>query len=619
MRDFIRQTFASAVGSLLGLLIFCGLGTGTLILFLTLLASTRDTAPQVKDKSMLVFDLSLNITDAKPSSTTSEAIQGALSGERDDTISLRTVLDTLEKARRDKRIVGIYLDGSQSSGGVSAGFATLKEVRQALERFRSSGKPILAYNMDWGQRDYYLGSVADTVLVNPLGEMEVKGLSTQPMFLAGAFQKYGVGVQVTRVGKFKGAVEPYVLTKLSPENRLQNEQLLGDLWGDWRDTVGKSRKLSSQQLQVIADNQGLVLADEARQRGLVDQVAYFDEVLAKLKQLTGSDKEDKTFRQISLTRYADVSDKSLGMERSSKNQIAVVYAEGDIVDGQGSIREVGGDRFARQLRRLRQDRDVKAIVLRVNSPGGSATAAEVIQREVRLTRQVKPVIISMGDVAASGGYWISADADRIFAEPNTITGSIGVFGLAFNYQKLGNDNGITWDVVKTGRYADSQTVSRPKTPEELALAQRSVNRIYGLFLNKVSQGRKLPEPRVAEIAQGRVWSGTAAKQIGLVDEIGGLDAAIQYAAKQAKLGDDWELYQYPQSRSFEERLLGQLTGETKILLSHDSESGDSPAGRSLNDPVTAEFSRLQEEVATLRKMNDPQGVYARLPFNLRID
>ncbi len=619
MRDFIRQTFASAVGSLLGLLIFCGLGTGTLILFLTLLASTRDTAPQVKDKSMLVFDLSLNITDAKPSSTTSEAIQGALSGERDDTISLRTVLDTLEKARRDKRIVGIYLDGSQSSGGVSAGFATLKEVRQALERFRSSGKPILAYNMDWGQRDYYLGSVADTVLVNPLGEMEVKGLSTQPMFLAGAFQKYGVGVQVTRVGKFKGAVEPYVLTKLSPENRLQNEQLLGDLWGDWRATVGKSRKLSAQQLQAIADNQGLLLADEARQRGLVDQVAYFDEVLAKLKQLTDSDKEDKTFRQISLTSYADVSDKSLGMERSSKNQIAIVYAEGDIVDGQGSVREVGGDRFARQLRRLRQDGDVKAIVLRVNSPGGSATAAEVIQREVRLTRQVKPVIISMGDVAASGGYWISADADRIFAEPNTITGSIGVFGLAFNYQKLGNDNGITWDVVKTGRYADSETVSRPKTPEELALAQRSVNRIYGLFLDKVSQGRKLPEPRVAEIAQGRVWSGTAAKQIGLVDEIGGLDAATQYAAKQAHLGDDWELYQYPKARSFEERLLGQLVGETKILLSHDSEIGDSPAGRSLHDPVTAEFSKLQEEVATLRKMNDPQGVYARLPFNLRIN
>ncbi len=278
---------------------------------------------------------------------------------------------------------------------------------------------------------------------------------------------------------------------------------MGDVWAEWRAVVGKSRKLDPQQLQAIANNQGVLLAEEARQRGLVDKVAYFDQVLGELKQLTGEDKETKTFHQINLTKYAEVPGESLGVERNSENQIAVVYAEGNIVDGSGGVGEVGGDRFARIFRRLRQDKDVKTVVLRVNSPGGSATASEVIQREVRLTGQVKPVVVSMGNVAASGGYWIVTDAKRIFAEPNTITGSIGVFGLLLNFQKLANNNGITWDVVKTNRYADSQTASRPKSPQELALSQRSVNRIYNLFVSKVAQGRNLPEQKVAQIAQGR--------------------------------------------------------------------------------------------------------------------
>jgi protease-4 len=379
--------------------------------------------------------------------------------------------------------------------------------------------------------------------------------------------------------------------------------------------VGKSRKVSPQQLQAIADNQGLLLASEALERGLVDKVGYFDQVLGQLKQLTGEDKEEKTFRQISLTNYTEVPGKSLGVERNSKNQIAVVYAEGDIVDGQGGIGEVGGDRFARMFRKLRQDEDVKAVVLRVNSPGGSATASEVIQREVRLTHQVKPVVVSMGDYAASGGYWIATDVNRIFAEPNTITGSIGVFGLLLNVQELANNNGITWDVVKTGRYADTQTISRPKSPQELALYQRSVDRIYNLFLSKVASGRKLPQQKVAQIAQGRVWSGMAAKEIGLVDEIGGLDAAIQYAAKLAKLGDDWELQEYPEARTFAERFLGQLAGDVRSTVGGDRTSGQLP----VPDPLTAEFHKLREEIAILQAMNDPRGVYARLPFTLKIN
>jgi protease-4 len=284
-----------------------------------------------------------------------------------------------------------------------------------------------------------------------------------------------------------------------------------------------------------------------------------------------------------------------------------VYAEGEIVDGQGSGQQVGGDSFARQIRRARQDDDIKAMVLRINSPGGSVTASEEILREVRLTRDKKPVIVSMGDYAASGGYWIATGANYIFAEPNTITGSIGVFGLQFNVQKLGNVNGLTWDVVKTSRYADRTTVSRPKTPQELAIAQKSVNQIYNQFLDKVAQARKLPKPKVAQIAQGRVWSGQDAKQLGLVDKLGGIEDAIKYAAQEAKLGEDWELDEYPEVDSLEERILKKLTNEA------------SAQNTKLPDPLTAEFLKIQEDLAILKSMNDPRGIYARLPFNWRID
>lgn len=611
MNNFLKQTFASLVGSLLGLMIFSGVSTvGLLILFVAAISS-KDTGPVVKDKSMLVFDLSMKISDSTPSS--SRFLEKALSGVDEDRITLRKVLATLEKAKNDPRIVGIYLDGSNSSGTSGIGYASLKEIRQGLEKFRASGKKIIAYGQDWSEREYYLSSVADNIVLNPVGAMEVNGLSSQPMFLAGALQKYGVGVQVVRVGKFKGAVEPFILTKMSPENREQTQKLLDDVWGEWRNAVSASRKLKPEQLQAIADNQALLEAGEAKNKGLVDKVAYIDQVVADLKTLTNSDKKDKTFRQINLSSYAQVPGDSVIGEKNSSKKIAVVYAEGEIVDGSGDDGEVGGDRFAKIFNKLRQDNDVKAVVLRVNSPGGSATAAEVMQREIKLTRQVKPVIVSMGDIAASGGYWIASDSNRIFAEPNTITGSIGVFGLLFNGQKLANDNGITWDAVKTARYADSQTVSRPRSPEEIALYQRSVNRIYYMFLNKVSQGRKLPTTKVAEIAQGRVWSGEAAKQIGLVDEIGGLNAAIAYTAKEAKLGDDWELQEYPRVSSFGQRFFGRAAEETRANL------GIEKAQIKPNNPLMAEFQKLQQEMEVLQKMNDPQGIYARLPFNLKID
>ncbi|MBD2569105.1 signal peptide peptidase SppA [Anabaena lutea] len=611
MNNFLKQTFASLIGSLLGLTIFSGIGTLGLLFLIILATTSKDTGPQVKDKSVLVFDLSMKITDSEPSS--SRFLQKTLTGTNEDSITLRKVIETLEKAQRDPRIVGIYIDATKSPAASGLGYASLKEIRQGLDKFRGSGKKIVAYGSDWSEREYYLSSVANNIVLNPVGLMEINGLSSQPMFLTGALQKYGVGVQVVRVGKFKGAVEPFILDKLSPENRQQTQKLLDDVWGEWRTSVGTSRKIPPEKLQAIADNQAILEASSAKANGLVDQVAYIDEVVTDLKKLTTSDKNDKSFRQINISDYAEVRDKSIGAERNSENKIAVVYAEGEIVDGKGEDGEVGGDRFAKIFNKIRQDQDVKSVVLRINSPGGSASAAEVIQREIKLTRQVKPVVVSMGDVAASGGYWIASDSNRIFAEPNTITGSIGVFGVLFNGQKLANNNGITWDTVKTAQYADNQTVSRPKSPQELALYQRSVNRIYNMFLSKVAQGRKLPQQKVAEIAQGRVWSGAAAKQIGLVDEIGGLNVAIAYAAKQAKLGNDWELQEYPQVTSFEERFFGRKLEEAQAKLGMEK-TPIKPV-----NPLLAEFEKLQQEMTILQKMNDPQGIYARLPFNLKID
>ena len=610
MRNFIKQTFASLIGSLLGLFIFGTVSTVGFFLLIFAAASSSDSGPKVEDSSMLVFDLSTQISDGRPDSGL--VLQQALAGNSKKQMTLRSILDALDKARTDKRIVGVYLDARDASGAGNSGFATLKEIRKALRKFRDSGKKVIAYGVGWGEKEYYLSSVADEVIVNPYGGMEINGLSSQPMFLAGALEKFGVGMQIVRVGKFKGAVEPLVLKQLSPENREQIQKLLDDLWGEWRGTVGKSRKMTPQQLQAIADSKGILEADEAKTNRLVDKVAYFDEVVTELKKLTKTKDKEKSFTQIDLDEYATIAQRSLS-KRSSENKIAVVYAEGSIVNGDGEGEQVGGNRFARIFRRLRQDKDVKAVVLRINSPGGSATASEIIQREVRLTRDVKPVVVSMGDSAASGGYWIAVDSNRIFAEPNTITGSIGVFGSIPNIQKLANDNGITWDSVKTGKYADIGTTTRPQSEAELAIFQSSVNRIYGKFLDKVAKGRNLPQAKVAEIAQGRVWSGKAAKDIGLVDEIGGLNAAIEYAATEAKLGDKWELQEYPRASSFSERFFGKVSEETQTVLKNNQ----NPLKQ--NTPLTKEFEKLQAEIAALQNMNDPLDVYARLPFNLIIE
>ena len=605
MTNFLKQTLASLLGSLLGLTIFSGVSTLGFLLLLIAIASSQNSSPTVKDKSVLVFDLSMKITDNEPES--SQLVEKTFTGVQENSITLRKVVETLDKAEHDPKIVGIYIDGNNTNSTV--GYASLKEIRQALEKFRKTGKKIIAYSSDWSKREYYLSSVANQIVVNPMGTMEINGLSSQPMFLAGAFKKYGIGVQIVRVGKFKGAVEPLILDKLSPENREQTQKLLDDVWGEWQKSVGTSRNILPQKLQAIANSQGILEATVAKSNGLVDMIAYEDQVFTDLKKLTRKNEKDKTFTKISLGDYAEVP----GKFSKSDNKIAIVYAEGEIVNGSGDQGTIGSDEFAKMFSKIRQNDQIKAVVLRINSPGGSATAAEVMQREIKLTHQVKPVIVSMGDMAASGGYWIASDSHRIFAQSNTITGSIGVFGVLFNGQKLGNNNGITWDTVKTSQYADQQTISRPKSPQELAVYQRSVDRIYNLFLEKVSQGRKLPTAKVAEIAQGRVWSGIAAKQIGLVDEIGGLNVAIEYAAKQAKLGTNWELEEYPQVGTYMERLLGKKLDEVKAKL------GIEKAEIKNHNLLIKELAKFQQEINTLQTMNDPQGIYTRLPINFKIE
>ena len=608
MKDFFKYTFASLIGSILGITLIIGVGFGGLIFFVVSIASqTKDLGPQVEDKSILVFDLATSITDSRPISSTGEALQEALYSDQPTTITLRKAINTLNAAAKDKKIIGIYIKGSNTPG--VTGLANLQEIRQALQRFGETGKTIIAYDMDWTEREYYLGSVADEIVINPLGALELNGLSSQTLFLSGALDKFGIGVQVTRVGKYKSAVEPFTQEKMSPENRQQTLQLLQNIWDEYLQTIAKSRKYTKQQLQAIVDNKGMLMANDALNSKLVDKVVYYDEVLTKLKELTGKKEEDKTFTQISLNNYSKVAKvaQTLSKNVKSNNKIGVVYAQGEIVNGTGTPRQIGGDRLAKELRRLRLDDKVKAVVLRVNSPGGSASASEVIGREVKLISEEKPLIVSMGNIAASGGYWISMNADRILAQANTITGSIGVFGVLFNIQEIANKNGITWDVVKIGKFADLDTTSRPKTEDELVLIQKMVDSIYERFITNVATARNLAPEKVEEIAQGRVWSGANAQKLGLVDEIGGIETAIKVAAEEAELGDSWKVEEYPKSRSLEQRIFRSLSGvEVDILTT--------PL-----DPLTTEFKNLQEELASLRGMNDPYGIYTRLPFNLRID
>jgi len=605
----MKNFFTSLLGTLAALVIFFGGCLALGFLFLAVMVAIGQKQPAALESgSYLVYDLSTRLQDAPVDFDGGAAFAPLFGGSRVTTLQLRVAARAIRSAARDPRIAGLVITSRELPVDDAVGFGQLKELRAAIEEFKHSGKPVLAYLNAATTRDYYLASAAGDLVLDPYGMILLPGLTARPLFMAGAFEKFGVGVQVTRVGKYKSAVEPYTRKDLSPEAREDLQKLLGDLWTDLERDIARSRGLKPAAVQEAVDTHGLFMASDALAAKLVDRTAYRDEVIDELKARTGrAVGSTETFKQISLPAYARLMADDSPL---SGGRIAVVYAEGDIVDGEGQFGEVGGRKFSRELRRLRQDPDVKAIVLRVNSPGGSATAAEEIQRELRLTMKVKPVVVSMGSVAASGGYWISTYSDRIFAEPTTITGSIGVFGLFVNVQQLANNLGFTFDTVQTGKLSGLLTISRPKTDEELAVFQHMVDWVYDQFTDKVAASRKLDKAKVLEIAQGRVWSGAEAKKIGLVDEIGDLRAAILYAAAKAGVGPRFRLVEYPRPRELKDVINEIMQGVTP----RDA-LGAGALGSGALKQMLGEF---KSQLAVLARFNDPRGIYARLPVDLRV-
>ncbi|MFN9176840.1 MAG: signal peptide peptidase SppA [Synechocystis sp.] len=604
MKDFLKQLCASFVGTIAAVLILLGFGTGSVVLLVLLLSSTGE--PVLKEKTALVLDLSVPIRDSNPPLSLSQS----LLSEGESSVPLRTVVNAIEKAAQDDRIVALFIDGRQ--GDQVSGYGNLSEVQQALETFKKTGKKVIAYGLTFSEPGYYLASAANQVLLNPLGGLEMNGFVTEPVFFTGAFEKYGIGVQTVRVGTYKGAIEPYTRQNLSPENREQQQVLLDQIWQLYRETVAKNRKLTADQIQAIADQDGLLFADQAKQNQFVDQIVYWDQALEELKK-TGvwintpppKDETEHSFRQISLSDYQTLWENQQKPDKKA-GKIAILYLEGAIVNGEGTWQTVGGDRYSQLLREIRADNDIKAVVVRINSPGGSASAADIIWREVELLQQQKPVIISMGNVAASGGYWIATAGQTILAQPSTVTGSIGVFSVLFNIESLGDRVGLTWDEVSTAKLANLGSTISPKTELELAVFQKSVNQVYDLFIDKVAQSRNLSPQQVNIIAQGRVWSGEAAKKIGLVDQLGGLDSALNVAAEQAKLGKTWQVEEYPTRKGLNALLLENL-GQSIAPLFTTRQTA-------LPLPLQSSWQQLETEWQQLTQLNDPQGIYVRLPF-----
>lgn len=593
MKKFLQQTFASFVGSIAGLFFFLILsGGGLLIIFIALLA---DDSPKIENQSALVFNFNARISDAPMNSLSS-----LIGGNTTQNLSLRDVIFAINEASKDNRITALYLDGSQ--GNISAGYGSLSEIRTALENFKASGKKIIAYNVSPNERDYYLTSIADEIHMNPIGSMEMNGLAISQLFFASALEKYGIGSQIIRVGKYKSAVEPFTRNNFSKESQLQNTELLDDLWDSLLEGYIKNRPLKIGEFNNIADNKGFLQAKTAQDLKLVDQLNTEEQIIEQLKTITNSKKED-SFRQISIADYIIAVENA---QTIKNNKIAILYLEGTIVDGEGTMTDVGSTRFVREIRNIRQDEDIKGVVVRINSPGGSAVASELILQELQAMAKEKPVVISMGDVAASGGYWIATAGERIFANDTTVTGSIGVFGLLFNIENIANKNGINNDVIQTNKFADLNNSFKPKTEAEIAILEQGINQIYDLFLERVAQARNLPVEKVAEIAQGRVWSGKSAQKIGLVDEIGGLDKSLEYLNEKLKLNNNYQVVSFPESSSWQVELINRLSS--------------SQINKNLTDKETLikMIWELNTELNLQQIVENPHQIYSILPYKLNI-
>ena len=578
---------------MIALLITFFVKVGVVSAIISGMSSDEETSTVVKPNSVLYMKLNYEIAD-RSTDNPFGAIDFS-SMESIEATGLNEILRNIEHAKTDNNIKGIYLELSS----IPTSTATLQEIRSKLIEFKESGKFIVCYGETYSQSAYYVASVADQIWLNPEGVLDIHGMATQIMFYKHLLEKLDVEMQIVRGpnNRFKSAVEPYFLDKMSEANREQMDKLLGTVWGQILQGISETRNISVEQLNQIADNLELMTdAKKALDYGLVDQLYYKDQVLDELRAMTGSQKK------INAVGNADYA-KSYEDKNRSKNEVAVIYASGQIFDGKGESDNIYSENLSKTIREARENDKVKAVVLRVNSPGGSAVASAIIGRELDLTKAVKPVIVSMGNYAASGGYWISAKGDYIFADPTTITGSIGVFGTFPNMQGLFNNKlGLTFDVAKTNENADFGTMTQPLTPFQYAKLQENVVKTYDDFTCRVAEGRGLRQTYVDSIGQGRVWAGADAIELGLVDQLGDLEDAIAYAAAKANLGADFKVTELPKEKSFFARMMESMNQTDEI-----------------DAAVRQKLGAYYHFVEGLENLQKNTGIQARMPFDLIIE
>lgn len=588
MRQFLKYTFATIVGILLCLFFL------VIAAMLFLYFAAQDQSTSIEPNSLLHLKLNYAITDR----TQPEGL-GLTTGDfaLKSNLGVNDILKNIEKAKTDDNIKGIFLDLSN----LTTGMALTDEIRQQLVDFKTSGKFIVAYSELMTQKAYYLASIADAVYLNPQGLVLLKGFSSQLMFVKEALDRLGIEPEIFYAGNFKSATEPLRYTKMSDYNRLQTRALLNGFEQSYIEQIAEARKMTTAELNNIINELKVQEAKDAKQYRLVDELYYIDEVREQLKNRLGLDADDK-LSLVSLSDYDGVP--ATKKTKYHEPKIAIVYAEGDINTGK-SDEGIASDNYVETLRQLREDDKVKAVVLRVNSGGGSALASDIILRELNLLQQKGiPVIASFGDVAASGGYYIAAHADTIVAEENTITGSIGVFGLTMELDKFyRNKLGFTFDTVKTARYSDFPTsplLNRQYSDAEKTIMQRGVDKIYEDFLNVVAKGRGMTRDQVHEIAQGRVWRGETAREIGLIDVIGNCETAVQLAAKRANLADDsYRVAEYPDQPDAWERIKNEISGNQSRQQWLQTELGD-----------------YYTHYNMLKKLNQMNGAQMRMPFEI---
>lgn len=595
---FIKSLLTSCLGTLLGMGVLL---VGIIFLIISVFTTS---IPKTKTNSVLV----LSFDDIIPELTNNTDISPMnLDSWSTEMIGLHDILALIDYAKTDDNIRGIYI----SSADLPTGLATAKKLRDKIEEFKQSGKFVYAYSNSFSEKAYYLASVADSVFVHPLGNVEFNGFSGQIVFYKGMMDNIGIKPRIFYAGKFKSATEPFRRKDMTPENRLQVSAYLHKAYRLFLAKIATSRNTTVNNLYALANSGAIQDAKDALAKGLVDGLPYKDQVLGKIRDQLGIPYKDKV-RTTTISEYYAIHKNKLLEMGSERNIVAVVVAEGPIVDGEGDNGNIGGDRYARVIRKLRRNKKVKAMVIRVNSGGGSALASDIIWREIELAKaQGMPVVASMGDVAASGGYYISAGADKIYAEDNTITGSIGVFGMLFNARELyENKLGLTVDTVKTGQFSamNSSFYYYDYTVEEATMIQKSVDDTYTTFKQRVVEGRGLTMAEVDRVAQGRVWLGTAALEKGLVDTLAGLDAAVNEAVTRANLSS-YKVRYYPKIESFEEELANWIAGN-KSSVRIDASKMQAHAIR----------EQLGAEVYdALTRMKELKGVQARLPYELVIE